>query len=105
MAQHSAKGSEYHFLTANHLLSGKVVYFSDEGKWVEDIKKAHLAKGQAEAEALLQRAEKTSGEHEVLDIYLFALDKKADGFSPSSIREHIRQLGPSVRKDLGKQAE
>jgi hypothetical protein len=41
----------------------------------------------------------------VVEPYLFEVAKEADGIRAASVRETIRQAGPTVRLDLGKQAE
>ena len=41
----------------------------------------------------------------ILDPYLFEVAECDSGFKPVSVRENIRANGPTVRTDLGKQAE
>ncbi|TNE58271.1 MAG: DUF2849 domain-containing protein [Alphaproteobacteria bacterium] len=98
-----AKGPQV--LTANRLVDGDVVYWRDETTWVANLSDAKvfededaLAKAEADAQAQV-KADK------ILDPYAFGVDLTGGRITPGSMREHIRALGPSVRLDLGKQAE
>lgn len=104
MAQHSSKGARFQAVTANRLTDGEVVYFRRNG-WVEDFAEAEIADGPEAAEALLQRATPDDMEAFILDPYLFEVSRDKNGCRPVSVREAIRAKGPTVRKDLGKQAE
>lgn len=105
MAQHSAKGARFQAVTANRLTDGEVVYLSVDNLWVEDFAAADIADGPAAAEALLARAMPQDFELNVLEPYLFEVLEDGTAFKPASVREIIRAAGPTVRLDLGKQAE
>lgn len=105
MAQHAAKGARYQAATANRLNDGEVVYLSSDNLWVEDFAAADIADGPDAAEALLQRAMPTDYELHVLEPYLFEVLADGEAFKPASVRETIRAAGPTVRLDLGKQAD
>lgn len=105
MAQHSAKGARFQAVTANRLTDGEVVYLSADNLWVEDFAAADIADGPAAAEALLARAMPQDFELGVLEPYLFEVLEDGTAFKPASVREIIRAAGPTVRLDLGKQAE
>ena len=65
-----------------------------------------VADGKEAAEALLARgAVFFEPENFVLDVYLFEVEPTDNGIRAASVREAIRQAGPTVRTDLGKQAE
>lgn len=88
-------------LTANRLSDGEVVYLAADGAWVESLAAAQVvstAESEAQAVATGAAAER---ELKVVHAYLFDItpDRK-----PVKMREVIRAAGPTVRRDLGKQA-
>jgi uncharacterized protein DUF2849 len=92
-----------HILTANRLQVGEVVYWNSAKGWVESLTDAEvLADGRAEA-ALKGAAEWVS-KREVVAPYLFEVKALGSEVTPVKIRERIRAAGPTVRRDLGKQA-
>ena len=106
MAQHSRKGAQFQAVTANRLLDGVVVYLTTANEWSESLQDAEVADGKEAAEALLARgAVFFEPENFVIDVYLFEVEPTDDGIRAASVREIIRQAGPTVRTDLGKQAE
>ncbi|MDO8289740.1 MAG: DUF2849 domain-containing protein [Parvibaculum sp.] len=106
MAQHSRKGAQFQAVTANRLLDGIVVYLTKNDDWSESLQDAEVAEGKEAADALLARgALFFEPKNLVIDVYLFEVEQTDAGIRASSVREIIRQAGPTVRKDLGKQAE
>jgi hypothetical protein len=105
MAQHAAKGARFQAVTANRLSDGEVVYFGRDNGWVESFSEAEVADGADAAEALLARAMPDDFEAHVLEPYLFEVLEEGRFYKPASVRETIRAAGPTVRLDLGKQAE
>jgi hypothetical protein len=105
MAQHAAKGARFQAVTANRLSDGEVVYWAEDNHWVEDFSAAAIADGAEASEALLARAMPADFELAVLEPYLFEVLEEGAGFKPASVRETIRAHGPTVRLDLGKQAD
>lgn len=106
MAQHSRKGAQFQAITANRLTDGVVVYLTKSNEWSESLQDAEVADGKEAAEALLARALKfLEPDVLVVDIYLFEIEHADTGIRAASVREAIRQAGPTVRTDLGKQAE
>lgn len=106
LAQHSRKGARYQAVTANRLLDGVVVYLTPANDWSESLQGAEVAEGQEAAEALLARGQLFfEPQNLVLDVYLFEVERNDTGIRAASVREVIRQAGPTVRADLGKQAE
>jgi hypothetical protein len=91
-------------VTANRLADGLVVYMNGAG-WSERIEQARIAQGDAEAARLLAEAERPGQALEVVGPYLIAVGRDDDVPRPVSHREVIRARGPSVRPDLGKQAD
>lgn len=106
MAQHSRKGAQYQAVTANRLIDGIVVYLTADNSWSESLQDAEVADGKEAAETLLARGEVFfEPGNQVLDVYLFEVEQIEAGIRAASVREAIRQAGPTVRTDLGKQAE
>ena len=92
-------------LNANDVLDGDVVFHTGSA-WslrIEDALVASDDETAAKLEAILDAAD-ASGE--VIEPYLIAvaLDDRGKAM-PVHYRERLRALGPSVRPDLGKQAE
>ncbi len=92
-------------VTANRLADGAVVYLTSAGAWADDIEQGHVAKDAEEAEQLLAIAETAVEARLVVDPYAIKITFAEGRSDPLSAREFIRSRGPSVRPDLGKQAE
>jgi hypothetical protein len=90
-------------LTANRLVDGDVVYWR-AGVWVEAFGDGEVFSATAEADAALEAARTSVAANVVVNPYLFELRMDADGVRPVKEREIVRAAGPTVRKDLGKQA-
>ena len=91
-------------VTANRLRDGLVVYLNGAG-WSERIDDAGVAGDDAAASRLLARAEGPGQAVRVVDPYLIEVTREEAVPRPVSRREAIRALGPTVRPDLGKQAD
>lgn len=92
-------------LTANRLRDGEVVFLTHSGQWSENIDGAVLAtESQAQA-ALEARGKDDERINLVTGVYLFEAERRDGHVFASHIKERIRSLGPTVRTDLGKQAE
>ncbi len=95
-------------VTANRLDDGLVVYLNGASGgtgWSERLDEAGVAGDDAAAGRLLARAEGPGQALRVVDPYLIEVTREAAVPRPVSHREAIRARGPSVRLDLGKQAE
>ncbi|MEM6413632.1 MAG: DUF2849 domain-containing protein [Pseudomonadota bacterium] len=88
-------------VTANLLTNGRVVYLGADGQWVERLADAMLFEGEG-ADTALAEASKRS--REIADIYLIEVGEHGNAAGREAIRETIRNAGPTVRTDLGKQA-
>lgn len=88
-------------LNANDLPTGDVVYWTGEG-WSRDIRAAVPVADTAAAERF---AEAEVAARRVVEPYFVDVEATADGPVPVRARERVRALGPSVRPDLGKQAD
>lgn len=90
-------------VTANDLLSGDVVYFSTSGVWARCLAEAQVAQDAEAADALLAKADIPA---QIVGPYLADVTVDPTGAPvPSHYREALRDLGPSNRLDLGRQAE
>ena len=89
-------------VSANRLDTGEVVWLGEGDLWVERVAAATLLRGSA-AEAALARAKTAVADGVVVDPYLVDVDEAGGG--PLRPRERIRARGPSVRPDLGVQAD
>jgi sulfite reductase (NADPH) hemoprotein beta-component len=90
--------------TANRLRDGIVVFLGRQG-WVERIEQASIAHSESEVKALDALLKQAEAVNEVVAGYLFEVEDGAAGPRPLHYREMIRTLGPTVRRDLGKQAQ
>lgn len=91
-------------VSANHLMEGDVMYRTSTGGWSAFLIDAHVVTADVDADGFL--AEALSEPHLVVDPGLHEVEVDADGAPrPVSARERIRALGPTVRRDLGKQAD
>lgn len=95
----------YKILTANRLDDGLVVYLGNAG-WTADIDAAQRAHDDDTAAALDYRGKQAAARNQVADPYLIDLDDNDDGNGePVRWRETIRANGPTIRRDLGYQAD
>ncbi len=90
-------------LTANRLRDGDVVYWRD-GAWVETFVTARVFEAKADADAALGRAADDVKARLVVGVYLFPVRIENGRLRAVEEREIVRSEGPSVRRDLGKQA-
>jgi hypothetical protein len=92
-------------VTANRLADGIVVFLAADGGWVEHPDGAVLARQPGESEALMAKAEQAVADRVIVGPYLIDMVETASGPEPAALRERIRAAGPTVRRDLGKQAD
>lgn len=91
-------------LFASDLVRGDVVFLGPAG-WERDHRRALIAHDGAEAAALEAVGKAEIAKNTVVDVYLADVEIGADGApTPVHYREKMRVKGPSVRADLGKQA-
>jgi hypothetical protein len=98
---------------ASRLSDGLVVFLSTDAgaasgraEWKLRLEQATLADTEAHAEELLALGESdAAARHEVVDPYLIEVEESGGRLRPTKYREVIRCLGPTIRPDLGKQAE
>lgn len=91
-------------LLANDLLDGEVVFWTGH-TWSDRPEEALIARDEAGAALLEAAAARALAQNQVVDAYLVDIALDAQGRAvPRHYREKIKTEGPSVRRDLGKQA-
>ena len=92
-------------LIANDLRAGDILFLGAHG-WTRDPAAAVVATTAADAETFAQIGVGAVARNEIVDAYLAEVVVDRDGRpTPKHFRERFRTLGPSVRPDLGKQAD
>ena len=92
-------------LIASDLVDGDVVFGAAHG-WTRDPDLAQVAYSQHQASVLQSAAAADVARQKIVDPYLVEVTIDAAGRAePRHFRERFRMLGPSVRPDLGKQAD
>lgn len=89
-------------VTAHDLPTGEVVYWTPAGSWAKRIEDAAPIDDEA-ADAELARAKAQATI--VTNAYLVSIESPGKPAAREYLREIIRARGPTVRVDLGKQAE
>lgn len=90
-------------LTANRLRDGEVVYRRGEN-WTTTLPEADIFPDKPAAEAALKAADAFVQARLVVAPYLFDVRVEGGTIRPIKEREIIRAAGPTIRRDLGKQA-
>ena len=81
-------------VTANHLLTGDVIYLSRQSIWERSLSDAALFTDEAEAAQALERATKPG--RPVVGAYLADAKPGPHGPEPLHTREAIRATGPGL---------
>jgi sulfite reductase (NADPH) hemoprotein beta-component len=92
-------------ITANRLADGLVVFLDAENGWSEDFHRGAIFEDAAAKAQGLAVAAKAAEANFVVDPYPIELELRAGHLAPKALRERIRATGPTVRADLGKQAQ
>jgi len=92
-------------ITANRLSDGVVVFRDARGAWIEDFNRAALLLDEGALATALELARQSAANNEVVEPYAIDLESRAGHFAPKALREAIRASGPTIRLDLGKQAQ
>jgi Protein of unknown function (DUF2849) len=91
-------------LTGNRLIDGEAVWYSQDGRWIETIVGAEVARDKAAEERLDAVGKAAYANNLVLDVELIDVELINGEIVPVRLRERIRAAGPTNRRDLGKQA-
>ena len=92
-------------VTANRLVDGVVVFQDARGGWVEDFARAAVHADAAALQGALALAAQAVALSQVVDPYAVEVELRNGHYAPKALREAIRASGPTVRRDLGKQAQ
>ena len=96
---------------ASRLSDGLVVFLREaatagSAEWVLQLAAAEIADTDERAAELLAIGEADAAKTQsVIDAYLIDVEEEDGQLRPTKYREVIRCLGPTIRRDLGKQAE
>ncbi len=91
-------------ITASRLADGIVVFQTADPGWSEDFNRAAVQPDAGATKAALARAQEDERRNLVVDPYAAAVEIRNGHVVPKALREAIRAAGPTVRRDLGKQA-
>ncbi|BDD93885.1 sulfite reductase [Pandoraea sp. NE5] len=91
-------------ISANRLQDGLVVWLDKQHNWVDDLAQAHVFDAQ-ELEPAQAAAKSALAANLIVDPMPRPAQLSDAGPVPEDFREQLRSRGPSVREDLGKQAE
>jgi Protein of unknown function (DUF2849) len=91
-------------ITANRLTDGVVMFQTADGAWTEDFNRAAVSPDKQATADALKLAKEDEAKNVVVDIYAIAVEERNGHFAPKALREAIRAAGPTIRRDLGKQA-
>jgi len=91
-------------ITANRLTDGVVVFQTIDDSWTEDFIRAAVLSGPQATAGALARAKQDEANNIVVDPYAIVLEERNGHLAPKALREAIRATGPTIRRDLGKQA-
>jgi Protein of unknown function (DUF2849) len=91
-------------ITANRLTDGVVVFQTIDARWTEDFNRAAVLPDPQATAVALKRAKEDEVANLVVDAYAVAVEDRNGHFVPKALREAIRAAGPTIRRDLGKQA-
>lgn len=92
-------------VVASSLRDGRVVFLGRNDRWVADIQQSRVGHSTEECDEMLSLARASEALQEVVDPYLVEVALEGERIWPVVTREAIRAAGPTVRRDLGKQAE
>ncbi|MBP0617865.1 DUF2849 domain-containing protein [Jiella mangrovi] len=92
-------------LMASHLLEGDTVFLSESG-WTLDPSAARIAHDAETSAAMEAEGKAAASANIVIDPYLVPVDLTESGLPLARhFRDAMRQRGPSIHPDMGKQAE
>jgi Protein of unknown function (DUF2849) len=91
-------------ITANRLTDGVVVFQTINECWTEDFNRAVVLPDPEATAAALKRAKQDETNNIVVEPYAIVVEERNGHLAPKALREAIRATGPTIRRDLGKQA-
>jgi hypothetical protein len=91
-------------ITANRLTDGVVVFQTVGDSWSEDFNRAAVLPDPHTTADALKRAKQDEANNIVVEPYAIVVEERNGHLAPKALREAIRATGPTIRRDLGKQA-
>jgi hypothetical protein len=91
-------------ITANRLTDGVVVFQTIDVSWTEDFNRAAVLPDPEATAVALKRAKEDEANNIVVEPYAIVVEERNGHLAPKALREAIRATGPTIRRDLGKQA-
>ncbi len=92
-------------ITANRLTDGAVLYLTADGGWTEKVEEAAATTDPAERQGFEEKAAAGLARQEITHWELAEVEIRDGTQTAVKNKEAIRSRGPTVRRDLGKQAE
>jgi len=92
-------------ITANRLTDGAVLYLTATGGWTEKVEEAAAAADPTARLELEEKANAGLARQEITHWELAEVEIRDGALTAVKNKEAIRSRGPTVRRDLGKQAE
>lgn len=86
----------HQIVIAHNVLSGAVVYLTNDSQWSPDVQTAAVAEAGESADRLLSIAQKFEQSNTVMGAELIPVAFKKDTITPLRLRERIRAFGPTV---------
>jgi hypothetical protein len=83
-------------VSASRLSDGAVVYLDPQDNWAESLGAAAVLETESEIEAALRKAQAAAAANEIIDPFAVPVAKGADGLHAMSLRNAIRELGPTI---------
>lgn len=96
----SKRAPDVAVLTANRLHDGIVVFLSANGRWVESIEAAAVARSPDEVRCLEEQGARDSAANLVVEPYLAEVGEAGGRLIPRRTRERVRVEGPSILDDV-----
>ena len=91
-------------ITANRLIDGVVIFQSADRGWVEDFSQAAIFADAEATKLAMESAREAEARDFLIEPYPIIVELRNGHYVPRALREAIRATGPTVRRDLGKQA-
>jgi hypothetical protein len=82
-------------VSANRLCDGTVVYLDSTGNWIEPLAGARIFSSE-ELQSGMEQAKAAIAANRVVDAFAVPVAPSADGPHAISLRNAIRELGPTV---------
>ncbi len=92
-------------ILANRLDDGRAVFFTPKQNWSYQASDAWLAIDEAAQQQAMEAAMKSDADNTVIGIEFIGASDSENGPVPTHAKHIIQNTGPTVRLDLGYQAE